>query len=210
LIFPIYVFIIAFLSSLFNPSAMASYILTTNDHSLLDTLRRRFEQHVQRHPGVVWGEIDALLRQNPAYLRALHFMEETGGEPDVVGHKLANGAYWIMDCARESPVGRRSLCYDLAAWQSRKENKPSGSAEALAIEHGIEMLEEDQFRFLQSFGAVDTKTSSWLRTPASVRALGGAIFGDYRYGRVFIYHNGAESYYAARGFRGVLSVSANR
>lgn len=174
---------------------------------VIATMKQRFERHMFRHSTVAWEDIADLLHNNQQVANALIFMENTGGEPDLVGGIQKDGAYWIMDCVKESPIGRRSLCYDEAAWQSRKENKPSGSALALAAKVGIALLDEDLYGYLQSFGPIDTKTSSWLDTPAAVRSLGGALFGDYRYGRVFTYHNGTESYYAARGFRGVLKVS---
>ncbi len=146
------------------------------------------------------------LKAQPEKLWSVGELERTGGEPDVVGHYKKTGELIFMDCSPESPEGRRSLCYDRQAWASRKENKPNSSVEDMARDMGIELLSEEQYRFLQSLGAVDTKTSSWITTPAAIRALGGALFGDYRYGQVFVYHNGAESYYAARGFRGMLRV----
>lgn len=171
---------------------------------LLATLKARFEKNMKRHEGLEWTKIQAKLERNPDKLRSLASMEDSGGEPDVVGQE--SGGYVFFDCSAESPRGRRSLCYDGEALKSRKENKPAGSAADAAAAMGIELLTEEQYRALQQLGTFDTKTSSWLETPAAVRKLGGAIFGDRRYDRVFIYHNGAESYYAARGFRGSLTV----
>lgn len=174
--------------------------------ALLHTLQARFEQHIERHKGLEWAKIQARLEDNPTKLWSLQQMEATGGEPDVVGYDAATGEYLFYDCAAESPKGRRSLCYDREAWEARKANKPTGSAVELAAEMGIALLTEEQYRALQQLGAFDTKTSSWVQTPAAIRALGGALFCDRRYDHVFTYHNGAESYYAARGFRGVLRV----
>jgi len=174
--------------------------------SLLNTLKARFDQNPQRHPGISWADIQARLEANPNALKSLQAMEATGGEPDVIGLDPKTGAVTFCDCAKESPTGRRSLCYDRAALDARKENKPKGSAVEMAEEMGIALLTEDQYRALQTLGEFDAKTSSWLATPPALRSLDGAIFGDYRYGRVFIYHNGVQSYYAARGFRGVLSI----
>jgi hypothetical protein len=173
---------------------------------LLEVLRERFERNMHRHPGIKWEAVMERLKAQPEKLWSVGEMERTGGEPDVVGHNKKTGELIFMDCSPESPAGRRSLCYDHQAWASRKENKPKSSVEDMARGMGIELLSEEQYRFLQSLGAVDTKTSSWISTPATIRALGGALFGDYRYGQVFVYHNGAESYYAARGFRGMLRV----
>ena len=174
--------------------------------ALMMTLRGRFEQHMSRHQGLDWDEVQARLDAHPEKLPALHQMEATGGEPDVVGHDAKTGEYTFYDCAAESPKGRRSICYDREALAARKEHKPKDSAMDMAAALGIELLSEDEYRRLQTLGAFDTKTSSWVKTPADIRALGGAIFCDRRYGRVFTYHNGAESYYAARGFRGSLKV----
>ena len=160
---------------------------------------------MQRHAGVAWAPVQARLEANPAATESLHQMEATGGEPDVVG-PAASGRYTFCDCAVESPVGRRSLCYDGAALDARKESKPKGSAVGMAQAMGIALLTEAQYRQLQELGEFDTKTSSWIATPPDVRALGGALFCDRRYGKVFVYHNGAQSYYAARGFRGALRV----
>lgn len=173
---------------------------------LLAVLQARFEQHRQRHPGIAWAPVAAKLAARPAGLVSLQEMERSGGEPDVVGQDRTTGEYIYCDCAPESPAGRRSLCYDRAALESRKEHKPGNAAEAVAEAMGLELLTEAEYRALQELGEFDTKTSSWLRTPPEIRKRGGAIFGDRRYGRVFVYHNGAESYYAARGFRGLLRV----
>ncbi len=173
---------------------------------LLRVLQARFEQNMSRHPGLSWALVQARLEAHPQKLAALFQMEATGGEPDVVGHDARTGQVIFFDCAAESPKGRRSLCYDHAALLARKQAKPAGSAVEMAAAMGIELLSEEEYLALQQLGAFDTKTSSWLRTPEGIRKQGGAIFGDRRYGRVFIYHNGAESYYAARGFRGSLRV----
>ena len=173
---------------------------------LLSVLKARFEKNSNRHVDLDWTEVQARLEAAPDKLAALYQMEETGGEPDVVGFDESTGEYIFFDCAAESPSGRRSLCYDRAAWLARKANKPENTALDVASGIGIELLTEVQYQALQKLGEFDTKTSSWLSTPDEVRKLGGAIFGDRRFGRVFIYHNGAESYYAARGFRGVLRV----
>ncbi|TWC22032.1 MULTISPECIES: DUF4256 domain-containing protein [unclassified Pseudomonas] len=178
----------------------------TEQESLLYTLKSRFEQNPHRHPDLQWPDIQARLESNPTALKTLQAMETTGGEPDVIGHDKHTGRVTFCDCARETPAGRRSLCYDRAALDARKENKPRGSALELAAEMGITLLTEDQYRELQALEAFDLKTSSWLATPAEIRSLEGAIFGDRRYGRVFVYHNGVQSYYAARGFRGMLGV----
>ena len=174
--------------------------------ALLGTLKARFEKHSARHIGLTWTVVEKRLKANPAKLWSLFEMEKTGGEPDVIGQDKKSGELTFCDCSEESPKGRRSVCYDGEALRSRKENKPKASALELAVAMGIEMLDEEGYRELQKLGPFDTKTSSWLRSPAQVRELGGALFGDYRFGRVFTYHNGAESYYAARGFRGVLRV----
>lgn len=160
---------------------------------------------MRRHAGVKWADVQARLEANPSKLRALQEMERTGGEPDVVG-RGRDGEFRFMDCSAESPEGRRSLCYDRTALDSRKEHKPKGSAIEMAAAMGIELLTEDEYRELQTLGEFDLKTSSWIRTPQDVRRLGGALFCDRRYGRVFVFHNGAESYYAARGFRGSLRI----
>ncbi len=173
---------------------------------LLGTLKARFEKHMNRHNGLEWATVQARLAAKPEKLWSLSEMERTGGEPDVVGHDEKTGETIFYDCSAESPKGRRSLCYDREALEARKENKPAGSAVGMAADMGIELLTEEQYRELQKRGHFDTKTSSWLKTPSEIRQLGGAIFADYRYGHVFVYHNGAESYYAARGFRGSLRV----
>ena len=172
---------------------------------LLDTLQARFEKHPKRHTSLDWASVQKRLESNADKLRSLNAMERTGGEPDVVGQD-AKGQYVFMDCSAESPSGRRSLCYDPEALAARKEAKPKDSAVGMAADMGIELLTEDEYRELQKLGPFDTKTSSWLSTPSDIRRLGGSIFGDYRYGHVFVYHNGAQSYYAARGFRVSLKV----
>ena len=172
---------------------------------LIATLKTRFEKHMARHKGIAWSAVEARLKNNPAALETLHAMEASGGEPDVIaGDK--SGPVTFCDCSAESPSGRRSLCYDREALDARKEAKPKGSAVDMATEMGIELLTEQQYRDLQQLGEFDTKTSSWIETPADVRSLGGALFCDRRYGKVFVYHNGAQSYYAARGFRGRLDL----
>lgn len=173
---------------------------------LLEILRIRFEKNVNRHPDVAWKEVESKLTESPEKLWFVNEMEETGGEPDVVVLDSVGKELLYVDCAAESPKGRRSLCYDQNAWNSRKEHKPSGSAMEMAKDMGVELLNEEQYRDLQKFGTFDQKTSSWLYTPDSIRALGGSIFGDWRFGRTFIYHNGAESYYGSRGFRGMLKL----
>ena len=173
---------------------------------LLQTLQDRFAQNPKRHQGVAWPEVEARLQAQPRALEALQAMEASGGEPDVIARDPRSGRITFCDCAPESPAGRRSLCYDREALDTRKENKPQGSAAESAAAMGIELLTEEQYRALQQLGEFDLKTSSWIRTPADVRSLGGALFGDRRYGRVFVYHNGAQSYYAARGFRGSIVV----
>ena len=173
---------------------------------LLKTLKARFEQNMGRHKDVQWPNLQARLEGNPEKLWSLNEMERTGGEPDVVSHDKKTGEYIFYDCAAESPKDRRSLCYDRAALDARKENKPKGNALEMAEAIGVELLTEDQYRELQRLGNFDIKTSSWVKTPAAVRKLGGALFCDRRYDTVFVYHNGAESYYAARGFRGWLKI----
>ncbi len=173
---------------------------------LLTTLKARFEKNVNRHKGLAWAEVQAKLEANAEKLWSLSEMERTGGEPDVVGHDKKTGEYVFYDCSAESPDGRRSLCYDREALDSRKENKPKGSAMDLATAIGIELLAEEQYRELQTLGNFDAKTSSWVKTPPAIRKLGGALFCDRRFDTVFTYHNGAESYYAGRAFRGSLRV----
>ncbi|HYR76422.1 MAG TPA: DUF4256 domain-containing protein [Pyrinomonadaceae bacterium] len=173
---------------------------------LLNTLKARFEKSMNRHKGLEWAKVQAKLEANTEKLWSLNEMERTGGEPDVVGRDKKTGEYIFYDCSAESPKGRRSVCYDRKALESRKEHKPGNSAIDMAAAMGIELLTEEQYRELQKLGNFDTKTSSWITTPSGIRKLGGAIFADYRYGNVFVYHNGAESYYAARGFRGSLMV----
>ncbi|HZN87108.1 MAG TPA: DUF4256 domain-containing protein [Burkholderiales bacterium] len=175
-------------------------------NELLRVLEARFEKNMHRHKGIGWAEVRARLESHPSALRSLRAMEATGGEPDVIGRDKETGRFTFCDCSTESPTGRRSLCYDRAALDSRKEHKPQSSAVEMAGEMGIDLLTEEQYRELHKLGEFDTKTSSWVRTPPEVRSLGGALFCDRRYGRVFVYHNGAQSYYAARGFRGLLSV----
>jgi hypothetical protein len=173
---------------------------------LLQILQTRFEKNMSRHKGLSWEKIKAKLDKNPDKLWSLNQMEETDGEPDVVDYDKQKDEYIFFDCAPESPKARRSVCYDVDAWESRKEFKPKHSAQGMAAEMGIDILNEEQYRALQKLGKFDTKTSSWLHTPKKIRDLGGAIFGDFRFDTVFIYHNGAESYYGGRGFRGCLSV----
>lgn len=173
---------------------------------ILSTLKARFEKNMDRHKSMEWAAIQSKLEASPEKLWSLNAMEETGGEPDVVDHDKKTGAYIFYDCAAESPKGRRSICYDHEALEKRKEHKPENSAVEMAAEMGIELLTEEQYRELQQLGNFDTKTSSWIKTPAAIRKLGGALFCDCRYNTVFLYHNGADSYYAARGFRGLLKV----
>jgi hypothetical protein len=169
--------------------------------SLLEILRTRFLSNMTRHASIGWDTMEERLRNQPQKLRILSEMERTGGEPDVIGYNETSDSYLYVDCSAESPAGRRSLCYDETALANRKKNPPEGSAEGLAAEMGLELLDEDQYLRLQKVGVFDTKSSSWIRTPQAMRTLGGALFGDSRYGRVFFYHNGADSYYASRGFR---------
>jgi hypothetical protein len=173
---------------------------------LLKTLEQRFQKNMNRHKGIEWGKVQAKLQANPEKLWSLHEMEKTGGEPDIVSEDKKTGEYLFYDCSAESPKGRRSICYDRDGLESRKEFKPNDSAVDMATAMGIELLTEEQYRELQKLGEFDTKTSSWIKTPADIRKLGGALFADRRYNNVFVYHNGAQSYYAARAFRGVLSV----
>ena len=173
---------------------------------LLSTLKTRFEKNPGRHAGASWAEVESRLAGQPDKLWSLNEMEESGGEPDVVGRNAGTGEFLFFDCVPESPKGRRSYCYDRQALDSRKEFKPSNSVLDAADAMGIELLTEEEYRFLQTLGTFDTKTSSWIRTPNAIRRLGGALFCDRRYDHVFVYHNGADSYYAARGFRGKLTV----
>ena len=173
---------------------------------LLHALQTRFEENAHRHRGIAWADVLARLDASPDALGPLHEMEATGGEPDVIGQDKETGHYTFCDCSAESPIGRRSVCYDREALESRKEHKPANSAVEMAAAMGIDLLTEGQYRELQKLGDFDTKTSSWVRTPSDVRSLGGALFCDRRYGKVFVYHNGPQSYYAARGFRGSLQV----
>ena len=173
---------------------------------LLGTLRARFEENRNRHSGLEWAKVQAKLEASPEKLWSLNEMERTGGEPDVVGHDKKSGEYIFYDCSTESPKGRRSFCYDREALESRKEHKPANNAVDMATAMGIELLTEEQYRELQKLGSFDTKTSSWVKTPLEIRKLGGAVCCDRRYDTVFVYHNGAESYYAARAFRGSLRV----
>ena len=183
---------------------MATLKITSQE--MLSTLQKRFLEHMHRHTDLDWQKIQQKLETNPKKLSILQKMEETAGEPDVVDFDQESGEYVFVDCAAESPKERRSFCYDREALEKRKENKPNNNAIDAAAEIGIELLTEEDYRYLQTVGSFDTKTSSWLETPENIRKLGGAIFGDFRYGTVFIYHNGAESYYAARGFRGKMKV----
>lgn len=173
---------------------------------LLKVLKARFEKNTNRHKGLEWAKVETKLASNPEKLWSLNEMERTGGEPDVVGYHIQSDEYIFNDCSAESPSGRRSLCYDRAALESRKENKPKDNAMDMAAAMGIELLTEEEYRELQKLGDFDTKTSSWIKTPTDIRKLGGALFCDRRYNNVFVYHNGASSYYAARGFRGSIRV----
>jgi hypothetical protein len=189
------------------PSTRRVHTVKTREREdLLHLLKARFEKNMHRHRGIAWPDVLAKLDGNLAALRSLREMESTGGEPDVIGRYSEAGQYTFCDCSAESPVGRRSLCYDREALESRKEHKPQNSAVEMAAAMGIELLTEKQYRELQELGDLDAKTSSWIRTPHDVRELGGALFCDRRYGKVFVYHNGAQSYYASRGFRGALRV----
>lgn len=173
-------------------------------NDLIGTLKARFQKHMYRHPAVEWGMVEKKLAGNKKVYAAIQEMESTGGEPDVVSKMGKANEIFFVDCAPESPAGRRSLCYDKEAWTSRKENRPAGNCMDLAVKMGVTILSEEQYRVLQAIETVDQKTSSWVLTPAAIRQKGGALFCDYRYGQTFIYHNGASSYYAARGFRGFV------
>ena len=185
---------------------MKKNLFAEDRNELLKTLKARFEKNMNRHKGVEWAKVQAKLEANPEKMWSLDEMETTGGEPDVIAHDKKTGEYIFYDCSAESPKGRRSICYDHEALESRKEHKPENSATEMAADMGIELLTEEQYRELQKLGNFDTKTSSWIKTPTDIRKLGGALFCDRRYNTVFVYHNGAESYYAARGFRGLLRV----
>ncbi len=181
-------------------------LIPPQSEELLNVLKLRFEKHKERHKGISWAEVVTKLQANPDKLWVLNQMEATGGEPDVIGIEEVSSEFIFVDCAVESPKGRRSLCYDREALNSRKEYKPANSAVDMAAEISVELLNEEQYRHLQTLGKFDLKTSSWIKTPGNIRKLGGAIFCDRRYDTVFTYHNGAESYYAARGFRGIIKV----
>ena len=181
-------------------------VLKKQREEILRVLKARFEKNMDRHQGLEWAKVQTKLEANIEKLRSLNEMERTGGEPDVVGHDKKTGEYIFYDCSTESPKGRRSLCYDREALESRKEHKPEDNAIDMAVAIGIELLTEEQYRELQKLGNFDTKTSSWVKTPSDIRKLGGALFCDRRFDTVFVYHNGAESYYAARGFRGSLRI----
>lgn len=173
---------------------------------LLEVLKARFEANPTRHEGIAWAKVEARLKAHPDKLWSLREMEDTGGEPDVVGHDKKTGEYWFFDCSPETPKGRVSVCFDREGWESRKEHRPKDNAVDMAAAMGIEILSEEQYRALQELGEFDLKTSSWVKTPADIRKLGGALFCDRRFGHVFLYHNGAQSYYSARAFRGCLKV----
>lgn len=181
-------------------------LLPEQREQLLQTLQARFEKNMNRHPELTWAKVQVKLEAQPDKLWSLHEMEQTGGEPDVIGYDEQTNQFLFVDCSAESPKGRRSVCYDHEALESRKQHKPEDSAMNMAAAMGIELLTEEQYRELQKLGKFDLKTSSWVQTPASIRKLGGALFCDRRYDTVFVYHNGAESYYGARGFRGMLKV----
>jgi hypothetical protein len=189
-----------------NTSSNKKELSPTKREELLRGLKARFEKNMDRHKGLEWAKVQARLEANTGKLWSLDEMERTGGEPDVIGHDKKTGEYIFYDCSAESPKGRRSVCYDREALESRKEHKPKNNAVDMAAGMGIELLTEAQYRELQKFGNFDAKTSSWVKTPSDIRKLGGALFCDRRYDKVFLYHNGAESYYAARAFRGSLSV----
>lgn len=183
---------------------MKQSLSTTEQTVLLNTLKARFEANTSRHKGLTWEKIRIKLEENPAKLWSLQQMEISGGEPDVIGFDANTQHYIFVDCSEESPKGRRSLCFDQQAWDTRKDHKPEGNAMTLAKQMGVKILSEEQYRYLQTLGKFDLKTSSWIQTPDSIRKLGGALFCDRRYDHIFVYHNGAISYYAARGFRAIL------
>jgi hypothetical protein len=189
-----------------NPDSNKKELSSKQSEELLTVLKDRFEKNMNRHKGFEWAKVQTRLEANAEKLWSLGEMESTGGEPDVVGHDKKTGEYIFYDCSAESPKGRRSVCYDREALEKRKEHKPENTAIDMAAAMGIRLLTEEEYRALQKLGNFDAKTSSWVATPADIRNLGGAIFCDYRYGTVFLYHNGADSYYAARGFRGSLRI----
>lgn len=189
-----------------TPQTRASKVPSAQPDDLLAVVKARFDDHMERHAGLAWSDVRVRLDAHPEALRSLQEMESTGGEPDVIGRDSKTGEMIFCDCSKETPAGRRSLCYDQEALDSRKHHPPQGSAIATAAAMGIEILDEAEYRALQSLCELDTTTSSWIRTPADIRERGGALFCDRRYGQVFVYHNGAESYYAARGFRGSLRI----
>ncbi|HLR15137.1 MAG TPA: DUF4256 domain-containing protein [Bacillota bacterium] len=189
-----------------NDAHINQPLRTEQLEELLDILRDRFEKNTDRHPNLDWSNVQSNIEASPEKAWTLHEMERTGGEPDVVYQDEETGEYVFFDCSKETPDGRRSVCYDLEALQSRKKYPPENNAQDLAASIGIELLTEEEYRFLQTFGAFDTKTSSWIQTPDAIRSLGGALFCDRRYEHVFVYHNGASSYYSVRGFRGSLKV----
>jgi hypothetical protein len=188
------------------PKQTKQQLSSAQRQDLLGVLQTRFEKNMSRHKGVEWAKVRAKLEASPEKLWSLNEMESTGGEPDVVGHDKKTGEFIFYDCSAESPKGRRSICYDREALNARKENKPKDSALDMATAMGVALLTEEQYRDLQKLGSFDTKTSSWVQTPTEIRKLGGALYCDRRYNQVFLYHNGADSYYAARGFRGSLTV----
>ena len=207
LIPPVFIFGLNLNSAFLNIKPMSKKeLLAEQREGLLEALKTRFEKNMSRHQGLEWSKIQAKLEANAEKLWSLFEMERTDGEPDVVGFDKSAGEYIFYDCAAESPKGRRSLCYDREALESRKEHKPANNAIDIAAAMGVELLTEEQYRELQKLGNFDTKTSSWIKTPSEIRKLGGALFCDRRYNTVFVYHNGAESYYSARGFRGLLKV----
>ena len=182
------------------------HLSSPQTEELLKILKSRFERNKNRHGNIEWAHVEEKLLKNPEKLWSLNEMESTGGEPDVIGQDETLGEFLFVDCSAETPKGSRSICYDHAALEARKEHKPANSAVNLANEMGVEILDEEQYRRLQTLGTFDAKTSSWIKTPEDIRSLGGAVFADFRYGKVFIYHNGADSYYGVRGFRGMLKV----